>query len=271
MISRRKRGGPEISGRERLLQMGPVFTSQDLRFRTGWSKAAVQVALSRWRLRDGFIQPLAGRSEVYFNLVVAPDWHAHFEAALKLAVPHAYTIGQSVYVARAWTNQASHARHLAVPAKVQLYPIEGCQFHVRRRAWFLAVSPGVEFKEHSVPELRPAWALADALFARASYERGTIEAPQLNPVKRPRGSAHKEEGLRLWAPDPDELYVDDVDARDLKDFTAAVENLKRLYGFPRLSLPDSCITMRLAYATTYTHLIGAPTREVSVEPGTLNP
>lgn len=166
-----QRGRKEISGRARLAGMGPVFTKQDLVFRFGMHINTAQVMLSRWHRRDGFVKPLGGRSEVYFNLLRNPNWHSHFELALKLAVPHAITIGQSAY-SHGWISQLPTARHLAVPSTVQLYTVEGCQFHFRRREWFMAIAPGVQYKEHTIPELRPAWALADALFAKMAYKTG---------------------------------------------------------------------------------------------------
>jgi len=251
-----QKGIKEISGRDRLAELAPVFTAQDLRFRFGMSANAARVMLSRWHRRDAFVKPLGGRSEVYFNLLRDPNWHAHFELALKLTVPHAITIGQSAY-SHGWTSQLPTARHLAVPAGVQLFTIDGCQFHVRRREWFVAIAAGIQYKAHTIPELRPAWALADALFAKAAYQSGRLPKPTMMD-----GSP----GARSVVPDPDEIYVDDCSEKDNKDFLQAVESLSDFYSFPKLLEPASDLTMRAAYETVHAAVLGYSAQEFETTP-----
>lgn len=247
----------EISGRERLAQLGPVFTAQDLQFRFSMSSGTAQVTLHRWSHRDGLIRRLGGRSQVYFNLHVDPNWHTHFEFALKLAVPHAITIGQSAY-SHGWTTQLPTARHLAVPTSVQLYGIEGCQFHSRRRDWFLAIAQGIQYKAHTIPELRPAWALADALFAKSAYRNGKLPTPRTTDNLR---------GASSVVPDPDELYVDDCSEKDAREFRKAVESLKLYYGFSALPVDDSWLIMKHAYASAHAAVLGPTPQEIAAAPG----
>jgi hypothetical protein len=250
-------GVKEVSGRERLARLGPVFTRQDLIFNYGMTPNVANVMLSRWHRRDGLVRPLGGRSEVYFNLMQEPNWHSQFEIALKLAVPHAITIGQSAY-SHGWTSQLPTVRHLAVPKSVQIYTIEGCQFHQRRREWFIAIAPGIQYKKHTIPELRPAWALADAIFTKAAYQRGTLQ--------KPTGSDGRP-GARSVVPDPDEIYVDECSSQETGEFAQAVECLRNFYGFPSLSVADACPTMRLAFATVHAAVLGTPVQELTASPG----
>jgi hypothetical protein len=242
------RGQKEISAKNRLAELGPVFTKQDLRFTFGTEPKTAEVMLSRWHRRYGYVRPLGGRSEVYFNLLKDPNWHAHFETALKLAVPHAITIGQSAY-SHGWISQLPNARHLAVPVGVQFFSIEGCQFHYRRRTWFLAVNQGVQYKAHTIPELRPAWALADALLAKAAHQSGRLKWPVTSTGSR---------GVHSVVPDPDELYVDECTPRDVREFIQAVERLKNYYGFPTLSIDTPCSSMHNVYASVHSAVLEGP-------------
>lgn len=249
-------GHKEISGKARLAELGPVFTKQDVFFHFDSEKKSTEVMLSRWHRRFGYVKPLGGRSEVYFNLLKDPNWHAHFETALKLAVPHAITIGQSAY-SHGWISQLPNARHLAVPLGVQLYTIDGCQFHYRRNDWFVAIAPGVQYKEHTIPELRPAWALADALFAKAAYQEGRMRAP---------ATTNGSKAVHSIVPDPDELYVDECAPRDVREFIQAVERLKNYYGFDALSLEPSCSSMQRLYAAVHSVVLGQATWELAASP-----
>jgi hypothetical protein len=251
-----RRGHKEISGRSRLAELGPVFTKQDLIFRFGTGMKSAEVMLSRWHHQYGYVRLLGGRSQVYFNLLKDPNWHAHFETALKLAVPHAITMGQSAY-SHGWISQPPNARHLAVPVGVQLYTIDGCQFHYRRRDWFIAIAPGVQYKEHTIPELRPAWALADALFAKSAYQAGRLSSPATT-----NGSC----GVHSVVPDPDDLYVDDSAPRDVRDFAQAAERLKNYYGFTALTLVSSCSNFPRLYASVHSAVLGHPNLELAASP-----
>ena len=251
-------GCKEMAGRHRLALLGGVFSAEDLRKRFSWSRETSRVTLHRWHHRDGLIRPLGGRSEVYFNLLVEPNWHAHFETAVKRAIPQTITIGQSAY-SNGWINQPPNARHLAVPSSAQLYGIEGCQFHVRRPDWFQAVAAGhVQTRRLTIPELRPGWALADSLFAKAAYRNGDLRTPRTTD-----GQA----GAHSWVPDPDELYADDCTTEDVRDFTDAVEHLKAYYGFPTLLVNAFQLNMRLAYAAAHSFILGAVYGEHSPAPG----
>jgi hypothetical protein len=233
-----------------LSELGEVFTKQDLLFRFGTSHESASVMLSRWHRRDGWVRPLGGRSEVYFNLVKDPYWQAHFELALKLAVPHAITIGQSAY-SHGWISQLPNARHLAVPHTSQLYTVEGCQFHFRRREWFVAIAPGVQYKQHTIPELLPSWALADALLAKGAYRFGRLKAPTIHSV----------------VPDPDELYADNCTDKDVNLFSDAVESLKNIYGFITLSVGRSGLNMRQLYSAVHGQVLCSPQQEFVASPG----
>jgi len=251
------KGRKETSGRNRLATLGPVFTAQDLHVRFGWSHGTTQVTLHRWHRRDRLVRPLGGRSEVYFNLLADPNWYAYFEIGLKLAIPHAITVGQSAY-SNGWISQPPNARHLAVPTNVQLYKIDGCQFHHRRPGWFQAVSNAVQYNQHTIPELRPGWALADALFTKAAYRSSALRTPRTTDGL---------EGAHSFVPDPDELYADECTPHDLRDFTEAVAHLQTFYGFSQLLTDETWTSMRAAYASVHALILGAFSWENSATPG----
>lgn len=231
------------SASELLRALGSVFHASELGVVHGMPATVRKVYLHRWK-EAGLIEPLGGRSQTFINRVAvgtqvdAARVDALRRQALKAAIPAAVEIGANPLRRAGWTTQISHINDIAVPARGLNYELEApFRAHKRSHAWYRAMHPFlVRDPADPVEWLTPAAALADALFA------------------------HRTNAGWLWAPDPDDLYLDLMDEEGAAvPFLDAVHALQRLHRLRDLDLPGLLVhgeTMEAIYDPLLTQITG---------------
>lgn len=145
----------------RLRELPALFRGGDLTRRQGMTSATASQSLWRWK-HAGLVAALGGRSDVYANLVVAPqpDW----DTAVRMAMPSALIIGIEALRRAGWTTQIPVLPDVAVRVdRPHFLKIEPFAVTPRPATWFECVRPGIDDGSSAAPTLSPAWALADLL------------------------------------------------------------------------------------------------------------
>lgn len=179
---------------ERLSQLPAIFRGADLTLRFGWTSKTTSQYLYLWT-RRGLVAKLGGHSDVYGNLVVDRD--PNWETALLMAMPSAVVFGIEALRRAGWTTQIPFLPTVAVNKLHPVYQV-GERFGVTPMpaGWFAAVRGAIRRQSPGgLPELAPAWALADML-------------------KRHKGW----EGSGLY---PDDIYSEAVTPQDRLDWNRA--------------------------------------------------
>jgi hypothetical protein len=149
-----------VSSVQRLRRLPAVFSGRDLTVKFQWSAATASQYLANWR-RASLIRALGGHSDVFMNLIVAPQ--PDVEQALLRALPEAVRIGVDVLREAGWTTQVQRMPDIAVLAGGPRYKLADFNLQSRTAAWFTRVKPGLTQTGHGVARLAPAWALADMM------------------------------------------------------------------------------------------------------------
>lgn len=160
-----------MSSVSRLKQLPPVFRHGNLLLQQGASQDSVKVMLSRWAAA-GLVEPLGGRSGIYFNLIADPTGpETRLSEAIQLRFPEAIVCGPSVLHQEGWITQIPQHTHIAVLKQESQPNIRGIALHERTKEWFVATHEGIiEHGLYGLPSLKPAWAMEDMLV----FERGVI-------------------------------------------------------------------------------------------------
>lgn len=188
--------------REQLNQLPVVFSLAEMRRILMYPTESAHVTLHRWAAKK-FIDPLAPRAGVYFNL--EKDRHArdkHLGEAIKRKYPTTRIVGAPVLANHGWTTQIQHT----VPLAVNIPPLKSAtsssngylnvpeiNFSYRTRKWWRAAlldAQDISSKHTHVngfQAVSPAFALVDMWI-------------------------HRDNG---WFPAPDDLYIDDPAINDL--------------------------------------------------------
>lgn len=95
--------------------------------------------LHRWK-QAGLLRPLGGRSDVFFNLVVQPQWAKNFQYAIRRAIPFARLVRPEAWRARGWTTQIHYQLDVVIPTKAVGHAIEGVRVHLRGVRWSRTVA-----------------------------------------------------------------------------------------------------------------------------------
>ncbi len=187
---------------QRLRSVSPVFLASELSLRFGWSSGQTAVYLSRWN-DQGLVRSLGGRSKIYFNLVVSPDWASHLEQAIRMAMPSALEIGAQCLHDGGLVTQRAYTADLAVLSRTATYTIEHTRLHQRTRTWYKIMQGHIEQTDlRELPRLTPPAALAEALVSNNG----------------------------LWCPDPDDVYLDELSDDQLHALALLIPRLNSLYG-----------------------------------------
>jgi len=148
------------SSLQRLRELPATFSGRDLTVKFQWSSATASQYLANWR-RAQLVRALGGHSDVYMNLVVAPQ--ADLEQALRRALPEAVRIGADVIRQAGWTTQILQLPDIAVLSSSPRYKLIDFSLQTRSPKWFELVRPGLTHPHGGIRRLAPAWALADML------------------------------------------------------------------------------------------------------------
>lgn len=148
-----------VSAIDRLRSLPALFRGSDLTVRFQWSSKTTSQYVYLWRQR-GLVQPLGGHSDVFANLLVAPqpDW----DRAVRMAMPSSLLVGIEVLRRAGWTTQIPQRPDIVVQAGQRTYQVEPFRVSTRPAAWFNRMRHGIDCTT-ALPALRPAWALADML------------------------------------------------------------------------------------------------------------
>jgi hypothetical protein len=148
------------SSLQRLRELPATFSGRDLTVKFQWSSATASQYLANWR-RAQLVRALGGHSDIYMNLVVAPQ--ADLEQALRRALPEAVLIGADVIRQAGWTTQILQVPDIAILHSSPRYKLIDFNQQTRSAKWFKRVRPGLIDPHGGVRRLAPAWALADML------------------------------------------------------------------------------------------------------------
>lgn len=154
-------GKPRLSAIERLQQLPALFRGSEATIRFGWTAKEASQYFFLWKRRE-FIVPLGGHSEVYANLIVdrTPNWNR----AVVMAMPSAVRVGLDVLRQAGWSTQVPVKPAVAVREGLGVYTVDPFEVSVRDDEWFATVRSAID-RRGDLPELPPAWALADMLVA----------------------------------------------------------------------------------------------------------
>lgn len=149
-----------ISAIERLQSLPAVFRGADLTVRFQWTSKTASQYIYLWKRRK-LVEDLGGHSDVFVNLLV--DRQANWEKALLTAMPSAVLIGIEALRMAGWTTQIPRPA-VAVKAWQSVYKTARFEINPRDQEWFDAVRQGmIANRSGGLPQLAPAWALADLL------------------------------------------------------------------------------------------------------------
>lgn len=192
----------QISAIERLQELPAIFRGADLTVRFQWTSKTASQYLYLWK-RRGLVDALGGHSDVFANLLAdkRPDW----DKALQVAMPSAVLIGIEALRRVGWTTQIPQCASVAVDTTQSVFSIERYEILPRSPEWFAITRQGVTSDAGGLPQLRPAWALADLLCSAKWGDCG------------------------LW---PDDIEWSEMTAADEGAWKAAC----RAFGLPELSL-----------------------------------
>lgn len=199
------------SALERLRSLPPLFRGADITVRFQWTSKTASHYLYLWKRRS-LVQALGGHSDVFANLLVAPqpDW----DTAVRLAMPSAVGIGVDALRKAGWTTQIQRRPTLAVNKRDSVFSTEPFEIVGRSPEWFDLVRPGIEgYRYSGLPLLRSAWALADMLHTEGWGHCG------------------------LW---PDDIEWDQITAKDEADWQEACTAL----GLPCVPLHQQVVVSR---------------------------
>lgn len=181
---------------KRLQSLPAIFRVQELPRLTEWSPGTAAVMLHRWS-KAGMVTRTGPRGDVVQNRYADEQTYVNRErVAIARAWPGAIEIGAGPIREAGWTTQIPRLMDLAVPGKGWLAPAPGGVLrHHRPVSWYTVVQANlvVDGSSAGLPSLEPTWALADAVL-----------------------------DTRLWAPDPDELYLDENNSSDQWRFLTAI-------------------------------------------------
>lgn len=151
----------QISAIARLQDLPAVFRGADLTVRFQWTSKTASQYLYLWKKR-GLVDGLGGHSDVFVNLLASkqPDW----EKALQAAMPSAVIVGIEALRRARWTTQVPQRPNIAVDVTQSVFSTERFEISPRDHAWFAATRAGIlNDRNGTLPQLAPAWALADLL------------------------------------------------------------------------------------------------------------
>lgn len=197
-MPRTKRSAIEV-----LRNMPEVFGLSTFQRMNDLERNQAHVYLSRWG-KAGLVQSAGPRAGIYFNLVREPNAVSTRAAeALQLVHGSAVMNGASVLHAAGWTTQIPHRVTVAALSRETFPQLDAFNVVPRMRSWFEKVSDNAGLNKeggtYGLPSLTPAFALADSF-------------------------KHED----AWRPDPDDLYLDDVDP----------EEIRRAFKAFRVEIPD---------------------------------
>jgi hypothetical protein len=188
--------------REQLASLPDVFSLAEMRRILEYPTHSAHITLKRW-MDKGFIEPLAPRSGVYFNLEKNKKArNEHLALAISRKYPVVRIIGPHVLANHGWTTQIQHYYSLAV----NIPPIHGStslgdgylrvpevKFTYRTKKWWRAAlwdAKGLAMRDSRVvgfETVSPAFALVDMWMHRD----------------------------HAWFPGEDDLYLEDDEAGSL--------------------------------------------------------
>jgi hypothetical protein len=150
-----------MSARDRLLQLGEVFTGSELTILFGWSSPIASTYLAQWR-KAGLVRSLGSRSDVHMNLLT--NLHGNSHLALRRIYPNAVLMGIDVLRMAGWTTQIPARSDVAIGPQGELYQLDDFLLHKRSERWFTLVRPRVVKVDQGIDQLQPEWALADMVY-----------------------------------------------------------------------------------------------------------
>jgi len=174
----------------RLRALPELFTLTQLGATLNSPTASTYVA--RWR-DQGLIAPF-GKTGLYFNLLANPQSpRERAMQALTLLFPSAVIISASVLHDAGWTTQIPRTVQVAVSVRPSYPQLEDFTLLPRRRTWYTEMHPYmIRTGQATPPRLSAAAALVDGW--------RSLEPGRLTRRESPG-----------WAPDPDDLDLDEVD------------------------------------------------------------
>lgn len=146
-----------------LRQMPEIFTANYLCNRMEYDPDDVKIAIYRW-IKKNLIQPLGGRSEVYYNCMRGndPAWR---ERGVAIADNTAIFTSATALRLAEWTTQIAQRPTVTLSSRL-LLSTDYFNFNHRSMAWYRTVIGAVTSRPGSLGMLHPAWALVDALYHR---------------------------------------------------------------------------------------------------------
>jgi hypothetical protein len=174
----------KVSARDRLLRLPAWFSLGTASDSAGMPRVSMAVYLNRWKAA-GLVESFGPRSGVYFNRVLEPNTSIATRIdALRWLYPEAMLIGDTVLHAAGWITQIPRWTHVAIIDQRTRHHLNGVRLHLRGRSWFGSVrsgvlSPGKGACGLMLPELAPAWALADQIRRGESPDPDDIELDEI--------------------------------------------------------------------------------------------
>lgn len=169
-----------------------VFHVADLTVRLGLDPQASLRQLYRWNLL-GQVRELGGRSGVFANLVA--DEYPNWDLALRMIMPSAVVAGIEILRRAGWTTQIPYVATVIVNSVHRTYRVGRFEVLAQPPEWFDLMRDGIRDEGNvGLPQLAPAWALADLI---------------------------KREGWCDCGLGPDDIYWDTVSELDKADWIAA--------------------------------------------------
>ncbi len=217
-----------MSARERLLALPPVFRTTHMVSLWGLGRNHADVMVKQWRDK-GLVRTLGRRmAGVHFNLVrepSAPEERLHDAAWLLLGAPTVLVGGMALNEGE-WTTQFHRLREACVGVTPRLPTVptgmedSGLRVLPRPGAWMHALMEDADRGGRvsgGFPMVSPAMALADALLADARDIGPKVNAP------------------KPWLPDPDDLEIPDEEG--FGDVLRALRSLGASEGEMELAEP----------------------------------
>lgn len=187
-----------ISLEDRLVQLGqvgPLFRGHQAMRLFDWDRKTARHYLWRWK-EAGRLMSLGGKSDVFFNLRVDPNWERHLHLAVGMAMPACLESGARVLLDAGLTTQIAGMPEFILSLDEPHYKLDLAHVESRPVAWVAAL--------YAKNAIDPASAL-----------RGTGEPLRMLPGAALIDSVAHSEQHRLA---PDDIYFDDLTPEDIQLF-----------------------------------------------------
>lgn len=185
MIARR---GIYTSARARLMRLaefGPFFEGRHAMQVFEWGPKTAAHYLWLWA-RQGLIQPLGGKSDLFFNLVADPAAASRVEAAVRRVMPGAVVGPLNVLNEAGLTTQRPGTLQLLVRPDERRFSIAAAVVESRPPTWWTAIDreKGIEIgTEDRLARLVPGAAIADSAVKPGGLAPDDIDFDAVTPAE----------------------------------------------------------------------------------------